>query len=212
MVSKRFQTDSLSRAVVVVPAANSSTCRFIPTYRIRRQEHNESLLNTIQAALSLSTPVKIGPSAPQVKVVSGVIGLRNPSREAIQEAKRIFGEERRVCLVISLGSGQEAPPTVEKNMPETWKNVVLSSQRVTDELFYRFSPTSFYHRLSVDRGMENIPPLKWDDALHDKVVSHTIDYLQRISPSLDAIVDSLLNRTGSYTLGQICKLGSAPSY
>lgn len=203
------------RAVVTAPTANLSACRLIRTYSVARRQYNETIVNAMLAALAtppLFHPVRIGWGwERQEHVISGSMGFNNPTKEAIEEAKRIFGEDRSISVIINLGSGLQNPPRLDSSttneLYETLGNIVCDSEKVADELSRRFAHSSIYHRFSVDRGMESRAPTAWEEDVLANICTQTKAYIERISLSLDAAIEPFSSKVSSLTLGQVGESG-----
>jgi hypothetical protein len=50
-------------------------------------------------------PVPVGPEQRQQKLIGGALGFYYPTREILKDAKMAYGDDQRVALILSLGSG-----------------------------------------------------------------------------------------------------------
>jgi len=111
-------TDTLQRhTFVVARMADNVTAR--PT--IFRSYPVEGILGSkcaiwqaaraTTAAPSFFKPMTIEKPLPSISYVDGGLGYNNPSKLALQEARRIWGRDKRFCLV-SIGTGQQSAKTV----------------------------------------------------------------------------------------------------
>lgn len=58
---------------------------------------------------------RIGPAYSQESVIGGTLGFNNPTKEAFEEAKRIFGAESKASMILSLGSGRRHPKSLNSH-------------------------------------------------------------------------------------------------
>jgi hypothetical protein len=135
-------------------------------------------------------------------------GFNNPVRQVLEEALTIFGDEKQVSLILSLGTGR---PTVLSRPPnpESIHNVltfmVLDSERVSRELSSQLCRVKAYLRLNVDQGMENLTMTDWHESELGLIMTHTDAYLN--APAIKSHITTssklLQERLGSISLGQL---------
>jgi len=158
------------------------------------------------------SPVKIGQRLRQQSFVGGPLGANNPTRELLKEASNVFGKERRVTQIISIGSGLPQILSLETSTKEAGflrlvKELGADCETVAQELHTRLYNVQAYLRLNVERGMENSCMEDWS-VLGD-IESHTGRYIAvaSVSESLDRSLRNLRGRVGTVTLGQLSKRG-----
>jgi hypothetical protein len=151
-------------------------------------------------------PVKIGGS--HQSFIGGVLGTNNPTRELLKEAGAVFGNERRVAQIISIGCG--IPPALSlKAMTDgvgasrLLKEIPTDCQMVATELAARLYDVNAYLRLSVDKGIENIEMDQW--GVVGEIEMQTACYVesQTITHALEASLKCLSQRSGTVTLGHL---------
>ncbi|PVF92101.1 hypothetical protein CPB86DRAFT_769840 [Serendipita vermifera] len=158
------------------------------------------------ASANLFPFVTIGKIANRQTFAGVPPGYVNPTRAVLKEARLTFGDDKEVALLLSLGSGQNAPlnSALMRSDPTMFMTLlVLNGEHVANELSDYLSRLDVYLRLSVDKGLE-------DHKVSDRypiamVVGHTKVYLQRnhVSDGIDISIDSLKERPGLVTLGQL---------
>jgi hypothetical protein len=158
----------------------------------------------------LFSPVKIGPRVRQQSFIGGALGANNPTRAVLKEAGSIFGPNRRVAQVLSIGSGLPRVTSMESSADEEsihrlLKEIATDCELVAQELSTRLYTIDVYLRLNVDRGMELVTMTDWNDL--GAIESHTAAYIATatVTGALDTSVRHLQVRTGVLTLGQISK-------
>jgi hypothetical protein len=153
-------------------------------------------------------PVRIGSRLNQRNFVGGPLGSNNPTRELLREAGVIFGNERRVAQVISIGCG--VPPvlsltaiTNETGAGRLLKEIPDECEMVAKELAVRLYNFDHYLRLSVERGIENIEMDQWGTL--GEIETHTASYIetQAIVQVIEASLRRLQRRPGTVTLGHL---------
>ncbi|KIM20866.1 hypothetical protein M408DRAFT_81414, partial [Serendipita vermifera MAFF 305830] len=104
-------TREQTRCKVALYVANSADLnhpQVFRTYSSRGSSLNPTILEAICATMALPSyflPVKIGPLRRQQSFVGGVLGSNNPTRMLLEEASKLYGKDRRVAQIISLGCG-----------------------------------------------------------------------------------------------------------
>ena len=159
------------------------------------------------ATRSHFSQVKIGPRMRQLCFVGGAQGANNPTRLLLNEAAVVFGKDRRVAHIMSLGCGVPRVLSVDSSdeggVQKLLKEIAVDCETVAYELSARLFNIDAYLRLNVDRGMEEITMADWNEL--GAIESHTAAYLVTgtVSGSLDNSLQHLQRRTATVTLGQI---------
>ena len=160
------------------------------------------------AVPSLFSPVKIGPRLRQQSFIGGALGANNPTRQLLKEASAIFGPDRRVAQVLSIGSGLPRVVSIESSMEDEGvyrlvKEIATDCEMVAQELSTRLYTIDAYLRLNVDRGMELVSMTDWNEL--GLIETHTAAYIATatVTRALDTSVRHLKERTGALTLAQI---------
>jgi hypothetical protein len=153
-------------------------------------------------------PVKIGRS--HQSFVGGALGANNPTRELLKEAGTVFGIERRVAQMISLGCGFPRVLSLEAMTNDTGarrllKEIPTDCQMVATELGARLYDIDAYLRLSVENGIGNIEMDQW--SMLGDIEMHTACYIeaQTTTQAVEASLKRLQQRIGTVTLGHLSK-------
>jgi hypothetical protein len=135
-------------------------------------------------------------------------GAHNPTRELLKEANSIFGKEKLVAQIVSLGCGRSHIYSVEKSkntegVSRSIQEMAADCEAVETELSTRLCDMDAYLRLNVERGMENVLMSEWDDV--GPIETHTRAYVEmaEVSETIDASLRRLQEGTGTITLGEI---------
>ena len=157
---------------------------------------------------SYFSPIKIGPRGRQQTFIGGPRGANNPTRELLKEASAVFGKEKLVAQIVSLGCGRSHISSVEKvtnteGVSRSVDEMAADCEAVAKELSTRLCDMEAYLRLDVERGMENLLLNEWNDL--GAIETHTSAYVEtaEISESIEASLRSLQGGTGTVTLGEI---------
>ena len=151
-------------------------------------------------------PAKTGRS--HQSFVGGALGANNPTRELLKEAGTVFGNERRVAQVISIGCG--VPPmlslqaiTGETGAGRLLKEIPNECERLAKELATRLYDVDAYLRLSVEKGIGNIEMDQW--GMLGDIEMHTACYIetQAIAQVIEVSLKRLRRRPGTVTLGHL---------
>ncbi|KAF8958028.1 hypothetical protein BDZ97DRAFT_1843678 [Flammula alnicola] len=145
--------------------------------------------------------------------------------EVREEARLIFGDVRKVGLLVSLGTGQpgtiglKKPDAFQKLLPtkliDTLKNIATDCEAVADALTAQFiTHPGLYFRFNVTHGAGEVSLEEWE--MIGTVVAHTESYLRdaRVSADVDAVVSHLCGepqRPSSLTLAALCGVPQRPA-
>jgi hypothetical protein len=153
-------------------------------------------------------PITFGPRGRQKSFIGGPRGANNPTRELLKEASAVFGREKPVAQIISLGCGRSYVSSMERNsdlegVSRLVQEMAADCETVAKELSTRLCDMDGYLRLNVERGMENVLMSEWDDL--GAIEIHTSAYIEtaEISGCLDVSLHRLRESTGKVTLGEI---------
>jgi hypothetical protein len=84
-------------------------------------------------------------------------------------------------------------------------DLAQSGEETAAELSQRFENSTFYHRFSVDSGLEDLLITGWTEEDIGKIITHTKVYIEKISSALSTVVGLLVKNQGSVTLEQLSK-------
>ncbi|KIM20144.1 hypothetical protein M408DRAFT_334121, partial [Serendipita vermifera MAFF 305830] len=205
VVSKRSK-------VVLFTAASTNVTHphIIRTYSARGTALNPTIVDALCATIAIQShflPVKIGPRRAEESFVGGALGANNPTRLLLEEAGKLFGKDRRVAQIISLGCGLPRVLSVNSSdkidVDRLLKEITADCETVASELSTRLFNIDAYLRLNVNRGMELLEMKEWNSL--GAVGTHTTTYLATtvVSESIDSSLRRLQTRVGSVTLGQL---------
>ena len=197
-------------ALYAATSANITHPHIFRTYPSRGSALNPTIVEAICATMALPShfaPVKIGPPRREQSFIGGALGANNPTRLLLEEASVVFGKDRRVAQVLSLGCGLSRVLSVgssdETDVHELFRDISADCEAVVHELSTRLFNIDAYNRLNVDRGMEGIGMEHWNQ-LGD-IESHTAAYLATtmVSGAVENSQKHLRERIATITLGQI---------
>jgi hypothetical protein len=190
------------------PTADLSHCRLIRSY-----PSAESDCTIVEAVLSATAipgwfpSVKVGPTHSKESLVAGAIGFNNPTKQALDEAKRMFGSNQETSLVLSLGSGHRHPHGLQTGVGDEMRqrldDLAQSGKKTAAELSKRFENSTFYHRFSVESGLENLSMTGWTEEDIGTITAHTKVYMENFSLPLSTVAGLMVKNKGSVTLGQL---------
>jgi hypothetical protein len=181
------------------------------TYPGRGTSLNPTIVEAICATMAIPShfiPVRVGSRLDQRTFVGGPLGSNNPTRELLKEAGTVFGNERRVAQIISIGCG--VPPVLslqavanETGMGRLLKEIVDECETMAKELATRLYDVDAYLRLSVEKGIGNIEIDQW--GLLGDIEVHTARYMesQTITHAVEASLNRLKQRSGTVTLSHL---------
>ncbi|KIM22799.1 hypothetical protein M408DRAFT_78481, partial [Serendipita vermifera MAFF 305830] len=203
---------STKRTLFAAPSMNVTHPHVFRTYPSRGSPLNPTIVEALCATMAIQShflPVKIGPRRTQESFISGALGANNPTRLLLEEASKLFGKNRRVAQIISLGCGLPRVLSVNSSdmmeVNRLLKDITADCETVAEELSTRLFNIDAYLRLNVNRGMELLEMKEWNSL--GAVGSHTTTYLATtvVSESIDSSLRRLQTRIGSVTLGQLSR-------
>ncbi|KIM22352.1 hypothetical protein M408DRAFT_79164, partial [Serendipita vermifera MAFF 305830] len=206
---------SSKRSKVVLCAATSANVihpHVFRTYPSRGSSLNPTIVEALCATMAIQShflPVKIGPQRTQKSFVGGPLGANNPTRSLLEEAGKVFGKDRRVSQIISLGCGLPRVFSIKSSermdVDRILRDITTDCETVANDLASRLSSIDAYLRLNVIRGMESFSMKEWDQL--GNIETHTDNYLAmgNVSDSLDSSLRRLQARVGSVTLSQLSR-------
>jgi predicted acylesterase/phospholipase RssA len=196
--------------VTSTPESNLSNCRFIRTYRAPTAEYNCTILEAIQATTALPgwfPPIEVGPAQSKETLAGGAIRFNNPTKQALDEARQRFNSDQKASVILGLGSGLRHPRSLKNGMKDGLRQALddraQSGEETAEELSRKFENSTFYHRFSVNSGLENLSITGWMKDDIGTITAHTKAYLEKVSSSLSAVAELLVKNEGSVTLGQL---------
>jgi hypothetical protein len=197
--------------------ANLSHPIVLRNYKSRTPGLNPTIIDTICATMAMPSyfsPIPIGPRGRQQIFIGGPRGANNATRELLKEATSVFGKEKLVAQIVSLGCGQSHVYSMERTTEGVRgpvEEMAVDCEAVEKELGTRLCDMDAYLRLNVDRGMENLVMGKWDDL--GPIATHTGAYvaMTEISDTIEDSLRRLQGGTGSVALGEISAYLWTPS-
>lgn len=128
-------------------------------------------------------------------------------KEVIAEALRVFGPERAVSCLVSIGTGRKGitsydkPGSFERLLPreliDALKKIATDTDGVAHEISKKYHKTGIYYRLSVDQGMDDVSLDEWKRL--GEVRAHTKNYLKKaeVDSDVDELVAALTSRSNT---------------
>ncbi|KAG8768747.1 hypothetical protein FRC15_004191 [Serendipita sp. 397] len=160
---------------------NMANCEHLRTY-IPKDRHPTDYSIVEAACATITTPGLFDarvqmPNGPTL--VGAGVGTNNPTRELLQEAERVYGTDRQVGCLISIGSGVLSPLSIKRVSSEgiggVMVRVAADCEGVARTLRDNLREVGIYFRFSVDRGMGETTMLGWQQ--DDGSMTHTDTYL-----------------------------------
>ncbi|KAK0489783.1 FabD/lysophospholipase-like protein [Armillaria luteobubalina] len=158
---------------------------------------------TFFKAIKITGPGGFGPD-----YVDAGLGFNNPTKEVRDEAKELFGPNRRIGVLVSIGTGHpgpsgfQKPKGIEKVLPleliRVLQRITTDCESVADELAKEYGSNDTYFRFNVLHGAGGVSLDEWMKM--SEVMAHTSSYLRGpdVSREIDRVVACLcssLSRT-----------------
>ncbi|KAF8967329.1 hypothetical protein BDZ97DRAFT_2073670 [Flammula alnicola] len=216
-----------------VCAVSADNMRFITRFRTYRVDKNQSSNCKIWEAARATTAAATFFKRIELAGVGGVkkpfldagIKCNNPVVEVREEARQIFGDGRKLGVLVSLGTGQpgtiglKKPDAFQKLLPteliDTLKSVATDCEAVADALTTQFiTHPSVYFRFNVTHGAGEVSLEEWK--MIGTIIAHTESYLRdaQVSAHVDSVVSHLCGepqRAPSLTLAALCGVPQPPT-
>jgi hypothetical protein len=155
------------------------------------------------AAPGLFSEISIGREGQEMTFIDGAIGANNPVKELVDEVTELYGAERKIGCVVSIGTGVAdvigySPSgfremLFHEKLLKALGKLTTDSERVAEEMEkrYRDADPTIYWRLNVNRGLSNIQLDEWQNLR--QVKAYTLEYLKssRVTGMVDEIVAAL---------------------
>jgi hypothetical protein len=172
------------------------------------------MMDALSASMALPIlfdPVEVGPEYAAEEFCGGGYGFNNPTRELLKEARSVYGGDRQLAVIVSIGSGRPKILSLEGSnqesgaMEELLRKLTLNCEMIEKDVSYQLNDVGVYMRLNVDQGLEDVRMHDWNQL--GKVTSHTKQYLQSTSVTklLGTVTEFLLEKQGIMSLNQLCE-------
>jgi hypothetical protein len=195
-----------------MPANSIKYARRFRTYVVRNDATpNCKIWEAARATTAAPTFFKriaIGePGHIKEQFLDAAVGCNNPTQEILNESRLVFGDNRHLGVLISLGTGQKTTPslagstTFQKILPtklsefanlmKVLAKIATDSEKLADEISQRFENVpDIYFRFNATHGAGEITLEEWKRM--DVVQALTHSYLQE--PSISNLVDTAVKR------------------
>lgn len=147
------------------------------------------------AAPTFFKSLKMGPPGIQEEFIDGGMGCNNPTTQLLQEAGRVFGANRRVACVVSIGTGlktnnaSNAPQFLQRVIPVDMLKAIVSMatdcEETHSQMERRFSNVpDMYFRFNADQPVGEVGFDEWKEV--DRIVGYADNYLKNPAISVQA--------------------------
>lgn len=206
-LASMFDSNNASRIICVAPALDIKFPRLFRNFDSRHATDDPTIAEAMMAtcsSLDLFVPVRIGPSGREEKFISGEYTCGNPTNELIREAHKVFGRDRMVSCIISIGAGDShsIPLKGTDLCPQVSAAVAIDSEKTDREIERRIGGLHIYYRFTGPQGLGF--NLSYDQL--DVIISYTKSYLERqaVDKKLDQALQSFL-WPEEIPIGDICR-------
>ncbi|PVF95076.1 hypothetical protein CPB86DRAFT_875976 [Serendipita vermifera] len=200
--------------VCASPTADTSMTQVFRTFRTQLEAPVDiTVAQAVRVTCALPgwfTPTKIGKKVQEREYIACQGSLTNPIKVALKECNDVFGPERRVACILSLGAGETGPIPAslydKVSTPYQLSQSITSACRMVDEdMCGLFGYTSVYYRFSVDRGLES--PEKFEGNNFGDISAHAHVYLSQTRVERDMTNTVGVAEGGTYnTIGSMCQV------
>ncbi|KAG5633852.1 hypothetical protein H0H81_004807 [Sphagnurus paluster] len=178
--------------VCAMPGANLGAPRIFRSYDVKEnQSYNCTIWEAARATSAAPTffkRIEVGEEGLKEPFVDAGLGCNNPVRQVLNEAHLVYGKERRVACIVSIGTGHpnviglQKPDAFQKLLPtaliRVLQGIATDCERVSEEFEKEYTDADgrakVYFRFNVQQGLQNVSLAEWDK-LSD-VKTHTDKY------------------------------------
>lgn len=164
-----------------------------------------TIWEAVRATMAVPTVFKAikiaGPGGFGSDHVSASLGFNNPTKQVRDEAEDLFGSDRHIGVLLSIGTGHigingfQQRNGMERALPseliDVLQNIATDCERVADELAKEYDSDDIYFRFNILHGAGGISFDEWKKM--DEIGSHTTSYLRgpEVSRQIDRIIPCL---------------------
>ncbi|KAJ4301871.1 hypothetical protein N0V90_003967 [Kalmusia sp. IMI 367209] len=204
--------------VCAMPAHNMDYPRLFRTYHVRANASANCRIweaaRATTAAPTFFKRIDIGEDGyAKEEFVDGALGCNNPAKQVLDEARVIFGNDRPVGCLVSIGTGHPGiiglpkPDAFQKILPidlvNVLKKIATDCESTAKELKQRFEALErFYFRFNVIHGAEGISLAEWDKI--PELTTNTKAYMTDISGEIDKVVAVLCGILHTEAESKVC--------
>ncbi|CAG8507800.1 3836_t:CDS:2 [Acaulospora colombiana] len=216
MIRVLLEEKGLAKHLDLLNNSNNRECRTLlfRTYKVPLEAPIDmTVIQAVRATCAMPgwfTPVKIGKKTQERQYIACQNTLMNPVKVGLKEGNDLFGPDRRVACILSLGAGEAGPVPAslqsDVSLPYQLLPSTTSACRLVDEDVYNLiGYTSVYHRFSVARGLESLE--RFSRNVFGDIYAHTQIYLSQNRVERDMTNAVGVAEAGTYsTIGSMCKL------
>lgn len=153
-------------------------------------------------------PVTIGSGPTRQEVMGAALGAGNPCHEVVQETVDRFKSDRRIAVILSLGSGHPGLVSASSSSGgDEWlqimRSMITNCEKTAQEMREKMGEDGAYFRFNVEQGLQNHHGADTDYG--SWVNGQTDAYLDdpETSRLLDQCVDGIFQRQGLLALEEV---------
>ncbi|KAG6873558.1 hypothetical protein C0992_008647 [Termitomyces sp. T32_za158] len=187
--------------------------RLFRSYEVREsQEHDATIWEVARATTAAPGFFKrifMG-TEPKEEFVDGGLRYNNPTKEVFTEAQKVFGTERSISCILSIGTGHPDAISLKRSMfqrldPRNLMDVLVriaqDCENVSNEFEEEYGKGDIrkskkekktYFRLNVQQGLQHVSQTEWMKM--GEVKSHTGQYMR--DAEVSAKVNKVMNVLG----------------
>jgi predicted acylesterase/phospholipase RssA len=176
-----------------MPALHMSQPRLFRTYAARENRSYDCSIwqaaRATSAAPTFFKRIRIGEKGLEEEFIDSGLSCNNPIKQVLAETEAMFGSDRHVACIISIGCGQagviglKSPDAFQKALPldliAVLRRIATDCESAAEEIEQRFQNIpKVYFRFNVDQGMQGVTLA--DGEKLGEVIQHTMQYIQKL--------------------------------
>lgn len=130
------------------------------------------------------------------ELLDGSFGSKNPTKLLLSEAAEVFGPNREVSCIVSIGSGKQQPidtspqsffqRVVPTQVISGLKKMAFDGEQIATEMEQKCDSTPhLYFRFNAEDGLDKVDFGQWQKV--PEVESWTLDYLRDVDVEMKAL-------------------------
>jgi hypothetical protein len=195
----------ITRFCGATPALNVQRPTLFRTYGVHKNNNFNCKIweaaRATSAAPLFFKRIAIGEAGLQEEHVDAALRCNNRVNQVVEESGLVFGKERSIDCVVSIGTGQKDVTTFSRStglqrllpthLIQVLKRLATESERSDEEASKPFNDLpGVYHRLNVDHGLATVDLDEWERLA--EVKTHTLSWLRK--PDIDRELDEIVKR------------------
>jgi len=137
-------------------AAAIHGCRVFRNYGSTQYSHNPTIVEAARSSWAtpgLFSSIRVGHPLFPEELISAVNGFNNPTPQAVQEVRGLYGVDRAVSTFLSLGAGKRGPVSVYSD--NSLQRITQQTDTTEEDIERALGPSGVYYRFSPEHTIDS---------------------------------------------------------